>query len=121
MRIIDWSSDVCSSDLGHLGQSILLREIAGQEDGPPPPVDLAGERRNGDFVRSLIADGKVSAVHDCADGGLLVAVTEKALAGNIGAILEPDAGVALHAWAFGEEQARYVLQVRRGPGKARVW
>src|SRR3546814_2262237 len=49
---------------GHLGQSIWLREIAGQEDGPPPPVDLAGERRNGDFVRSLIADGKVSAVHD---------------------------------------------------------
>src|SRR3546814_4869560 len=76
---------------GHLGQSIWLREIAGQEDGPPPPVDLAGERRNGDFVRSLIADGKVSAVHDCADGGLLVAVTEMALAGNIGAILEPDA------------------------------
>src|SRR3546814_675116 len=89
---------------GHLGQSIWLREIAGQEDGPPPPVDLAGERRNGDFVRSLIADGKVSAVHDCADGGLLVAVTEMALAGNIGAILEPDAGIALHAWAFGRSE-----------------
>src|SRR3546814_17456085 len=74
---------------GHLGQSIWLREIAGQEDGPPPPVDMAGERRNGDFVRSLIADGKVSAVHDCADGDLLVAVPEMALAGNIGAILGP--------------------------------
>ena len=99
---------------GHLGQSIWLREIAGQEDGPPPPVDLAGERRNGDFVRGLIADGKVSAVHDCADGGLLVAVTEMALAGNIGAILEPDAGIPLHAWAFGEDQARYVVTSANG-------
>src|SRR3546814_16673408 len=62
----------------------------------------------------IFADGKVSAVHDCADGGLLVAVTEMALAGNIGAILEPDAGIALHAWAFGEDQARYVVTSANG-------
>ena len=36
---------------GWLGQSLWLREIAGREDGAPPPVDLAAERRNGDFVR----------------------------------------------------------------------
>jgi phosphoribosylformylglycinamidine synthase len=35
---------------GALGQSIWLREILGREDGPPPQVDLAAERRNGDFV-----------------------------------------------------------------------
>jgi phosphoribosylformylglycinamidine synthase subunit PurL len=29
----------------HLGQSLYLREIHGREDGPPPPVDLARERR----------------------------------------------------------------------------
>src|SRR3546814_2260005 len=67
---------------GHLGQSIWLREIAGREEGPPPHVDLAAERRNGDFVRELILGGKVSAVHDCSDGGLLVAVAEMALAGD---------------------------------------
>ena len=39
---------------GHLGCSLYLREIHGREDGPPPPVDLAAERRNGDFVRGLI-------------------------------------------------------------------
>src|SRR3546814_8280871 len=28
---------------GHLRQSIWLREVAGREDGPPPPVHLAAE------------------------------------------------------------------------------
>src|SRR3546814_13376423 len=45
---------------------------------------------------------------------MLDAVTEMALAGNIGAILEPDAGIALHAWAFGEDQARYVVTSANG-------
>ncbi len=42
---------------GWLGQSMYLREICGREEGAPPPVDLIEERENGDFVRSLIADG----------------------------------------------------------------
>ncbi len=36
----------------HLGQSIWLREILGREEGPPPSVDLAREKRAGDFVRA---------------------------------------------------------------------
>jgi phosphoribosylformylglycinamidine synthase len=70
-----------------LGQSLWLREIHGREDGPPPAVDLAEERANGEFIRTLIDRGYVSAVHDVADGGLLVAIAEMALAGNIGAEL----------------------------------
>ena len=94
---------------GALGQSLWLREIAGREDGPPPPVDLATERRNGDFVRAMILEGAISACHDVADGGLLVAVTEMAMAGGIGAVLDPAPdGIAAHAFWFGEDQARYV-------------
>jgi len=97
---------------GWLGQSLWLREVAGREDGPPPPVDLAAERRNGDFVRGRILGGQVSACHDVSDGGLLVAVAEMALGGRIGATLAaPPAGVAAHAFWFGEDQARYVLAV----------
>ena len=40
---------------GWLGQSLYLREMCGREEGAPPPVDLAAEKRNGDFVRGLIA------------------------------------------------------------------
>ncbi|WP_298171090.1 phosphoribosylformylglycinamidine synthase subunit PurL [Novosphingobium sp.] len=91
---------------GHLGQSLWLREIHGLEDGPPPPVDLAAERAHGEFVRSLIAAGKVSAVHDVSDGGLLVALAEMALASGIGCTLEE---IGDHFTAFGEDQGRYIV------------
>jgi phosphoribosylformylglycinamidine synthase len=89
----------------HLGQSIYLREVLGREDGAPPPVDLATEKRNGDFVRSLILSAQVTAVHDVSDGGLGIAVVEMALASGLGASL-----LALtHERLFGEDQARYVV------------
>ena len=104
---------------GHLGASLYLREIEGRRAGAPPPVDLAAERHNGDFVRSLIAAGRVTACHDLSDGGLAVALAEMALAGSLGARLEmpegpetaPDIPPA-HAWLFGEDQARYLVTVK---------
>ncbi|WP_135466552.1 phosphoribosylformylglycinamidine synthase subunit PurL [Crenalkalicoccus roseus] len=97
---------------GWLGQSLWLREIAGREEGAPPPVDLAAERRNGEFVRARILAGAVRACHDCSDGGLLVAVAEMAMASGAGAVLEaPPAGLPPHAFWFGEDQGRYVLAV----------
>jgi phosphoribosylformylglycinamidine synthase len=81
--------------------------VAGREEGAPPPVDLAAERRNGAFVASLIRAGQVSAVHDLSDGGLAVALAEMALAGGIGATIAADASE--HAFFFGEDQGRYVL------------
>ncbi len=92
----------------HLGQSLWLREVTGQEAGPPPPVDLVAERRHGDFVRDRILSGAVAACHDLSDGGLLVAVAEMALAGDCGATLTAPGD---HAFWFGEDQARYVLAV----------
>src|SRR5246500_1554711 len=52
------------SSQGWLGQSLWLRDICGREEGAPPPVDLAAEKRNGDFVRSLIERKIGTAVHD---------------------------------------------------------
>ncbi len=102
---------------GWLGQSLWLREIAGREEGAPPPVDLTAERRYGDAVRGLIATGRVAACHDVSDGGLLVAVAEMALAGGVGATLLPGPDeVPSHAFWFGEDQARYVLAAADGAG-----
>jgi phosphoribosylformylglycinamidine synthase subunit PurL len=95
----------------HLGQSIYLREIEGREEGPPPPVDLAAEKRVGDFVRGAIHSGHLTAVHDLSDGGLAVAVAEMALASGIGARLSEPPGPR-HAAFFGEDQARYVVTAR---------
>ena len=95
---------------GHLGRSMLLRVLADRDEGTPPPVNLAAERRNGDFVRRLIADGAVAACHDVSDGGLLIAVAEMALAGGIGArLFAPETRLPPLAWMYGEDQARYVL------------
>jgi phosphoribosylformylglycinamidine synthase len=65
-------------------------------------------------------DGLVTAVHDVSDGGILVALTEMALAGNIGALLEISAFENLvdrektqHAWSlFAENQSRYIVTER---------
>jgi len=96
----------------HLGQSLWLREIGARLGGPPPPVDLAEERRAGEFVRDELSRGEYSAVHDVADGGLLVAIAEMALAGGIGAHLDrlDDDPAA----AFGEDQGRYVVTAPPG-------
>jgi phosphoribosylformylglycinamidine synthase subunit PurL len=90
----------------HLGQSIYLREVLGREEGAPPPVDLEVEKRNGDFVRSLIKSGQVTAVHDISDGGLGLCGDRDGLASGFGASL-----VSLtHEQLFGEDQARYVFR-----------
>ncbi|TNC08925.1 phosphoribosylformylglycinamidine synthase subunit PurL [Methylobacterium terricola] len=98
--------------VGWLGQSAYLATVCGREEGAPPPVDLAAEKRNGDFVRGLITSGIVDTVHDLSDGGLAVAVAEMAMAGNIGAVLpECPLPVPCHAYLFGEDQGRYLLAV----------
>jgi phosphoribosylformylglycinamidine synthase II len=96
---------VIGASYPHLGQSTWLREVHGREDGPPPHVDLGEERFHAELVRTLIAEGKVTAVHDISDGGLLVAAAEMALAGGIGITLD-----AMNtAFAFNESQSRYLV------------
>ena len=59
-------------------------------------------------MRGLILSGRVAACHDVSDGGLLVAIAEMAMAGEVGVTLAVEAD---HAFWFGEDQARYVLAV----------
>ena len=95
---------------GHLGQSLYQELLQGATRGAPPPVDLDAERRVGDFVRRLIREARLSAVHDVSDGGLLVAIAEMVLAGGVGVGLNaPPEDLPAHAFWFGEEQGRYVV------------
>ena len=118
----------------HLGQSLWLREIAGQEDGQAPSVNLEVERFCGELIRELIELGQVTSVHDISDGGLLVALTEMALAGNIGAEIR-SYGIPLADWRdrptaflFGEDQGSYLFTLPKtlvagfdDPFKALAW
>ena len=96
---------------GWLGQSIYQSEIASSEGGAPPPVDLATEKLNGDYIRKLIRNRRVNAVHDCSDGGLAVTACEMAFATNIGIHLSASNSGTTHGWLFGEDQARYLVSV----------
>ena len=87
--------------------------------GPPPPVDLAAAKANGDCVRRLIEAGLVSSVHDVSDGGVFCAATEMALQSAQGVslwtdVLEAQLDAMPHAdiaALFGEDQARYLCTV----------
>ena len=99
---------------GWLGQSVYLRDVCGREEGAPPPVDLAAERRVGDFVRALVRAERTDTVHDLSDGGLAVALAEMAVAGGIGLAIQPrdmPSSLPAHAFLFGEDQGRYLLTV----------
>ena len=103
---------VIGAERGHLGQSIYQNHVGGKFEGTPPPVSLEDEIKAGRLVRALIRSGIAQSVHDCSDGGLLVAIAEMALAGGIGAELYPYEGkLPPHAIWFGEDQGRYVVEV----------
>jgi phosphoribosylformylglycinamidine synthase len=95
----------------HLGASIYLRDILGKREGLPPMVDLAEEKRSGDAVRNLIKAGLLASCHDLSDGGLLVAVAEAAMQGGRGIELELPTNAISEAGLFGEDQARYLIEV----------
>ncbi|MFC3169319.1 phosphoribosylformylglycinamidine synthase subunit PurL [Paracoccus fontiphilus] len=88
---------------GHLGQSALAAEAFGIEDGDAPHVDLAAERKHGEFLRANRAH--VTSATDLSDGGLALAAFEMAEAAGIG--LRLDSGDI--AQLFGEDQARYLV------------
>ncbi len=98
----DWAL-VIGETRGHLGQSALLAEVFGREEGDAPPVDLEAERRHGDFLRESRA--LVKTATDLSDGGLALAAFEMAEAAGIGVALDSGEMATL----FGEDQARYLV------------
>jgi phosphoribosylformylglycinamidine synthase subunit PurL len=93
---------------GHLGQSIYARDLF-KLGGAAPRVDLALEKKNGDFVRGLIADGTVRAAHDLSDGGVALAAAEMALGADVGVQLGYQGNLTDAQFLFAEDQARYLI------------
>ncbi len=88
---------------GHLGQSALLAEAFGIEAGDAPAVDLAAERRHGEFLRAVRKH--IRGACDLSDGGLALAAFEMAEKAGLGVTLAADDIPTL----FGEDQARYLV------------
>ena len=98
-----------------LGASHYLLAVHGRKAGAPPKLDYQKELAVQDAVRSLIRDGLVRSAHDCAEGGIAVALAESCMSGSelrgARVTLVSDAtrsDVAL----FNESQSRIVLSVK---------
>ena len=98
---------------GWLSNTVYAKIIAGRIDaenqGAPPPVDLMSELQTGQLILDCYKNQLINAVHDISDGGMLVALCEMMLAGNIGAEITLPDNIDTHAWCFGENQSSYII------------
>ena len=97
-----------------LGASEVHFLLTGRDEGEVPALDLGEARRLNDFLVQAARRRLLSSAHDCAEGGLAVALAESALAGGLGVDLEFDPGLSPAAALFGESQSRAVLSAKGG-------
>lgn len=126
--------DIRTSEFKNLGDKIVIvgktmaevdgseyhRSVYGLVQGNAPKVDMEAEYNAGMTVLELIREdknGDITAVHDCSSGGLGVAVSEMAISGGLGAVLdllkipaEEDLGVP--NTLFSESHGRYLITVK---------
>jgi phosphoribosylformylglycinamidine synthase len=92
------------------GSSEYAKEILGTLWGYPPELDLEQEAVLQRAVVELIGQGLVDSAHDCAEGGLVVALAEKAFPKSVGARVNVASGGLPAEFAlFGEDASRIVL------------
>jgi len=92
-----------------LGGSEFLRSWRRRDEGPCPEVDLDAERRLSSLLADLADQGRLASAHDCADGGLAVALAECAMQSGHGAVVEMDGALRTSALLFGESTGRALI------------
>ncbi len=94
-----------------LGGSEFAETVLGTVAGRPPALDLDRERR----LHALLIEGARSdlfrSAHDCAEGGIAVALAESAIAGRTGFAASPPGDVPAHVGLFSESASRAVVSV----------
>jgi phosphoribosylformylglycinamidine synthase len=95
-----------------LGGSEYLKVEHGTVAGRPPALDLAREGTVNRLILAAAKAGQLRSAHDCADGGMLVALAECCLLGGMGVrcpALRPEAPLRLDAAFFGETPGRFIV------------
>jgi phosphoribosylformylglycinamidine synthase len=102
-----------------LGGSEYLWARHGQLAGRLAPLDLEVERRVQAAVRGAIEAGLVTAAHDCAEGGIAVALAEACVTGKapVGAEVALPAGGRRDHVLFGEGPSRVLVSVETARGR----
>jgi phosphoribosylformylglycinamidine synthase len=104
-------------DVVSLGGSEFLWTVHRRVAGRLAPLDLDLERKVQDACRAAIGARLVRSAHDCAEGGLAVALAEACVSGpaELGVDVDLEPAMALHLLLFGEGPSRIVVSV---PGPA---
>jgi phosphoribosylformylglycinamidine synthase subunit PurL len=98
---------------GHLGGSTYLAAIHERVAGDAPELDLKKELRLYGLLAALVDATLIESAHDCADGGLAVALAESCILDErkrIGATVRLDgSGMRTDQLLFGEDQSRVIV------------
>ena len=89
-------------------------ELVHEQVGGVPAIDLDLEVRVQRLCRQAIQHGLLKSAHDCAEGGLAVALAESCIQGWTGFWGTFDAGGRWDAALFGEAQSRIIVSAAPG-------
>jgi phosphoribosylformylglycinamidine synthase II len=126
--------DIRTSEFKNSGDKIIMigktmdeidgseyhRSVYGLVQGNAPKVDMDEEYKAGMAVLELIRGDEnidITAVHDCSSGGLGVAVSEMAISGGLGAVLDllkvpAEENLDVSTKLFSESHGRYLITVK---------
>ena len=97
------------------GSSEYAKEILGALWGYPPELDLEKEVALQKAVIEVIQQSLVDSAHDCSEGGVAVALAEKAFAKGVGARVNlASNGLPAEFVLFGEDASRIVVSCDPG-------
>jgi phosphoribosylformylglycinamidine synthase len=96
-----------------ISSSEYLTNVRNIKSSPAPYFNLEEERLLQEHLYQLIQQGLVESAHDCADGGLFVALLESSMPDELGFDITTDSDFRKDAYLFGESQSRVVVSVSR--------
>jgi phosphoribosylformylglycinamidine synthase subunit PurL len=103
------AGDAVDAEL-EFGSSEYAKEILGAVWGYPPELDIEKEATLQRALVAIIQAGLVESAHDCADGGIAVALVESALPAGVGlSVRLPEQQTALEFLLFAEDASRVVI------------
>ncbi len=94
-----------------LGGSQYLSVIHGRDAGKVPELDLGREARVQRCCLDAIKAGIINSAHDCAEGGMAVALAECAISGGKGFVADLEGNLTVRELLFSESQSRIVVSL----------
>ncbi len=99
---------------GDLNQSLFLRDILNEKNGPPPEINLFNEKNNGETILKLIDKKLIKSSHDVSLGGIIIALSKMCIKGKKGATLKkPNYLMNEFEYLFSEDQGRYIIEIEK--------